>query len=120
VSRIIAGEVTNARYVEDPSGVKYLRERYFPSNEESRTTDYVQLVAEVETFGEGDAYAQMAGELHDSHQLPGTVTVIGRAFRHVDELTVCRLENDPWLSGVSRPAMSAEVTEIATQALAWF
>ena len=63
VSRIIAGELTNARYVEDPSGVKYLRERYKPSNEESRTMDYVQLVPEVvETFKEGDEYAQAADE----------------------------------------------------------
>jgi hypothetical protein len=120
VSRIIAGELTNARYLEVPSGVKYLRERYTPSNEESRTTDYVQLVSEVETFREGDEYAQVADELHDSHQLPGTVTVIRRAFRDVDELTVCRLEKLRWISGASRPATSAEVTEITTQALTWF
>ena len=60
VSRIIAGELTNARYVEDPSGAKYLRERYSPSNEKSRATDYVQLSSEVETFREGDEYAQRA------------------------------------------------------------
>lgn len=120
VSRIIAGELTNARYVEDSSGVKYLRERYAPSNEESRTTDYVQLVSEVETFKGGDEYAQVADQLHDSHQLPGTVTVIRRAFRDVDELTVCRLEKEPWVSGASRLATSAEVTEITKQALTWF
>ena len=121
VSRIIAGELTNARYVEDPSGVKYLRERYKPSNEESRTMDYVQLVPEVvETFKEGDKYAQAADELHASHQLPGTVTIIRRAFRDVGELTVCRLEEDPWVSGASRPATSAEVKEITTQTLTWF
>jgi len=76
VARIIVGEVTNARYVEDSSGVKYLRERYTPSNEEARTTDYVQLVSEVETFKEGDAYAQVADELHDSHR------DAGRSHRH--------------------------------------
>jgi hypothetical protein len=120
VARIVVGEVTNARYVEDSSGVKYLRERYTPSNEESRTTDYVQLVSEVEILREGDAYAQVAGELHDSHQLPGTVTVIRREFREVEELTVCRLEKDRWVSGASRLASSVEVTEITRQALTLF
>ncbi len=122
VSRIIAGELTNGRYVEDPSGAKYLRERYSPSNEESRTTDYVQLSSEVETFREGDEYGQVADELHDSHQLPGTVTIIRRApFRELAELTVCRLdEKAAWVSGASRTPTSAEVTDITKQALTWF
>jgi hypothetical protein len=120
VSRIVAGELTNARYEEDPSGVKYLRERYSPSNEDLRTTDIVQLAASVETYRDGDEYAQLAHELHDSHQLPGTVTIIRRAFRDVSELTVCRAEDAPWISGVSRPATSAEVEDITSQALTWF
>ena len=122
VSRIIVGELKNARYVESPSGAKYLRERYTPPNEASRTTDYVQLSSEVETFGEGDAYAQRADELHDSHQLPGTVTVMHRgAFQAMAELTVCRLdEKAPWVSGASRTPTSVEVTDITKQALHWF
>jgi hypothetical protein len=122
VSRIIVGELTNARYVEDPSGAKYLRERYAPPDEDSRTTDYVQLSSEVETFREGDEYAQVADELHESHQLPGTVTVIQRApFREGVELTVCRLDDKAaWVSGASRTPTSAEVTDITKQALTWF
>jgi hypothetical protein len=121
VSRIIVGQLTNARYVPDPSGAKFLRERYSPSNEESRATDYVQLSSEVQTFREGDEYAQLADELHDSRQLPGTVTIIRRAFREVAELTVCRLdENASWVSGASRTPTSAEVTDITKQALTWF
>ena len=106
VSRIIVGELTNTRYVEDPAGAKYLRERYTPGNEESRVADYVQLSSEVATLGEGDEYAQRAEELHDSHQLPGTVTVIRRsAFGEVGELTVCRLdERAAWVSGAARCA----------------
>jgi hypothetical protein len=120
-SRIIVGELTNARYVEDPSGAKYLRERYSPSNEDSRIADYVQLSCEVETFKEGDEYAQVAAELHDSHQLPGTVTIIHRgAFRQGGELTVCRLEKAAWVSGASRTPTTAEVTGLTTQALTWF
>ena len=121
VSRIIVGELTNARYVEDPAGTKFVRERYSPSNEESRATDYVQLSSEFETLREGDEYSQLADELHDSHQLPGTVTIIHRAFREVPELTVCRLdENASWVSGASRSPTSAEVADITKQALTWF
>jgi hypothetical protein len=122
VSRVIVGELTNARYVEGPSGMKYLRERYSPSNEESRNTDYVQLSSEAEILREGDEYAQCADELHDSHQLAGTVTIIHRAvFREVGELTVCRLdEKAAWVSGASRTPTSAEVTDITKQALTWF
>jgi hypothetical protein len=122
VSRIIVGQLTNARYAEDPSGAKYLRQRYSPSNEGSRTTDYVQLSSEVETFEEGDEYAQVAEELHDSHQLPGTVTIIHRAaFREVGELTVCRLdEKAAWVSGASRTPTTAEVRHMTKQALTWF
>ncbi|MGO9458159.1 MAG: hypothetical protein ACLP62_14135 [Acidimicrobiales bacterium] len=122
VSRVVAGELRNARYKEDPSGAKYVRERYAPSDEESRTTDYVQLSSEVETLEEGDEYAQEAEELHDSHQLPGTVTVIRRGpFRDVTELTVCRLdEKAAWVSGAARTPTPAEVTDITRQALTWF
>lgn len=122
VSRIIVGELTNPRYAEDPSGAKYLRERYSPPDEESRTTDYVQLSSEVETLMEGDEYAQRADELHDSRQLPGTVTLIHKtALREVGELTVCRLDDDSaWVSGVSRAPTTAEVTDITNQALYWF
>src|SRR5665213_1159709 len=50
VSRVVVGEMTNARYEEDPSGVKYLRERYSPADEDRRTVDYVQLSVETETY----------------------------------------------------------------------
>ena len=122
VSKVIAGELTNSRYVEDPGGTKYVRERYSPSDEETRTVDYVQLSCEVEILGEGDEYAQTADELHDSHQLPGTVTAICRSpFKEVSELAVCRLdEKASWVSGAARAPTSAEVTDITRQALAWF
>jgi hypothetical protein len=120
VSRIVAGELTNIRYEEDSSGVKYLRERYSPPNEEIRTTDFVQLAGKAETYRQGDEYAQLAHELHDSRQLPGTVTIIRQTLRDVRELTVCRPEEAPWVSGMSRPATSGEVEEITAQALTWF
>jgi hypothetical protein len=119
-SRIVVGEITNLRYVEDPSGDKYLRERYAPADEEHRTADLVQLAATVETYRAGDRYAQLAHELHDSRPLPGTVSLLRCSFREVGELTVCRPEDAPWVSGRSRPPTPAEVAEISALALAWF
>jgi hypothetical protein len=120
VSRIIVGELTNIRYVEDPAGLKYVRDRYSPSDEGLRTTDMVQLVGTSETYGEGDAYAQSAPELHDSRQLPGTVTVLRMTLRQVNELTTCRSEDAPWISGLSRRATADEVTSITSVALGLF
>jgi len=120
VSRIVVGELTNIRYVEDPAGIKYVRDRYSPSNEERRTTDMVQLIGSSETYGEGDDYAQSAPELHDSRQLPGTVTVIRMTFRPVDELTTCRSEDAASVSGLSRPATPDEIWSITRAALEWF
>ena len=122
VSRIVVGEMTNGRYVEDPSGAKYLRERYSPPNEESRTTDYVQLSCEVETFTAGREYAHRSHELPDSHQVAGTVTIIHRGpFREGAELTVCRLDDKAgWVSGASRIPTPEEITDITKQALTWF
>jgi hypothetical protein len=119
-SRVVAGELTNCRYVVDPSGVTYLRERYVPPNEDVRTADLVRLRGSVETYREGDDYAQLAYELHDSHQLPGTVTIIRRTFRDVGELTVCRPEGAPWVTGTARPPTVHEVTAITSMALRWF
>jgi hypothetical protein len=119
-SRIVVGEMTNVRYVEDPAGTKYLRERYSPPNEELRTADFVQLSGQAETYREGEEYAQEDHELHSSHQLAGTVTIIRRAFGPPRELTVCRPEDAPWVSGLSRPATPNEIEEITSQALTWF
>ena len=120
VSRIVAGELTNVRYVQDATGATYLRDRYSPPDEVHRTTDTVQLVGASETYRDGDEYAQLAHELHESHQAPGTVTILRRRFREVGELAVCRPPGVPWVSGLSRPATSDEVRDITSAALNWF
>ena len=120
-SQIIAGEMTNTRYVEEQAGIEYRRVRYAPADEDDRrTTDRVKLSGTATTYTEGGHYAQLADELHDSRQLPGTVTIIRRTFKDVPELTVCLLEDVPWVSGRSRPATSQEIKEFAAKALAWF
>jgi hypothetical protein len=113
--------MTNTRYEEASSGAEYSRVRYSPADEEARRTDTVRLsAAAVTTFTEGGGYSQLAHELHDSRQLPGTVTIIRMAFKDVHELTVCRRDEATWVSGQARPATPDEVKKITAAALAWF
>jgi hypothetical protein len=120
-SQIVAGEMINTTYVEDPAGVEYRRIRYVPGDEDHRsTTETIRLTGTATTYAEGEQYAQLAHELHDSRQLPGTVTTIRRTFQDVPELTVCLAEKAPWVSGRSRPATPEEVKRFAASALTWF
>jgi hypothetical protein len=116
-STIIAGEMTNIRFDEDQSGVEHRRERYSPSDEGARRADTVRLSRTATTFAAGDQYSQLAHQLHESRQLPGTVTIIRRTFSTVPELTVCRRGEAAWVSGHSRPAAPEEVRRIT--ATAW-
>jgi len=120
VSTVIAGEMTNTCYKESPSGAEYGRVRYLASDERVRRSDAVRLSATSATLREGEQYAQLAHELHDSRQEPGTVTIIRCSFKDVTELTVCLRDGDTFVSGQARPATFDEVKHITTRALAWF
>ena len=121
VSRVVAGEMVNTRYEEDGAGTEYLRTRYSPADEDDRRApDTVRLTGTATTYTAGGRYVQLAHELHDSRQLPGTVTIIRRAFQDVPELTVCTRGDAEWVSGRSRPATPDEVKAFATRALTWF
>jgi hypothetical protein len=120
VSEVIVGEMTNTRYVEDPAGTEYSRVRYTPPDEDRRRADTVRLSGTATTYAAGEQYAQQAHELHDSRQLPGTVTVIRRTYTDASELTVCQRGDAGWVSGRSRPASAEEIKRIAAKALAWF
>jgi hypothetical protein len=120
VSTVIAGEITNTRYEESPSGAEYSRVRYLASDERVRRTDTVRLSATSATVRDGEQYAQLAHELHDSRQEPGTVTIIRCSFKDVAELTVCLRDGVTFASGQARPATADEVKHITTRALAWF
>ena len=90
------------------------------SDDRVRRVDTVRLSATSVSLGEGAHYAQLAHELHDSRQQRGTVTIIRCAFKDVAELTVCRRDEDRFVSGRARPATLDEVKRIAGSALAWF
>ncbi len=119
-STVIAGELINTRYEEDASGVEYHRMRYLPPDEDARTTGTVRLSGTGTTLTAGDRYFQLAHELHDGRQLPGTVTIIRMAFKAVRELTVCYRDEADWVSGRSRPATPDEIKIITTKALEHF
>lgn len=116
-STVVVGELANTRYVEDPAGDEYRRERYTPGDERERRTDLVRLVGTSTTIRAGHRYHQVAGELHDSRQTPGTVTIIECRWQDRPELTVCLRPGAPWVSGEARLATPAEITRITGAAL---
>jgi hypothetical protein len=118
-STIIAGEMTNTLYEEDPAGDQFTRYRYVPSDESRRTCETIRLSGKATMYAEGGSYRQLAHELHDSRQQPGTVSIIRCAFKDVARLTVCR-KRSQWVSSQSRPATAEEIKEITCKALQWF
>jgi len=58
-SRVIAGEITNTRYEEDPAGDEYARFRYSPGAEDARRLDAVRLSGTATTFTEAEEYRQI-------------------------------------------------------------
>jgi hypothetical protein len=119
-STIIAGELTNTRYVEDPAGDEYVRLRYSLPEEDQRRSDTVRLSGATETFAEGATYRQLAHELHASGQQPGTVTVIQCTWGEPRELTVCLRDVGSWRSGQGRDATGQEIKAFTAKALEWF
>jgi hypothetical protein len=119
-STVIAGELTNTRFEEDPSGDEYVRFRYRPGAEEGRRSDRVRLSSTPTTLIEGDVYGQLAHELHTSAQRPGTVTAIRCDWVETSELTVCLRDGASWRSGQGRDATRQEIRRISAMALEWF
>ena len=120
-STIIAGEMTNTRYEEDPAGDEYVRFRFPPGAEGERWSDSVRLSSRATIFNEGDQYHQIAHELHSSWQQPGTVTAIRCQWVKSPELlTVCVRDEGRWRSGQGREATREEVKGFVARALEWF
>jgi hypothetical protein len=120
-STVMAGQMTNTRYQEADDGDEYIRTRYLLADEEVRRSDTVRLLGQSTTFTEGDEYHQLAHELHASRQKAGTVTIIRRTWREeIGQLTVCRRDDVPWISGQSRPASNDEVKKVTSRALGLF
>ena len=119
-STIIAGEMTNTRYEEDPAGDEHVRFRYPPGAEVDRQSDTVRLSSTATTFPEGSTYLQLAHELHASRQQPGTVTAIRCSWLDPPTLTVCYRDESSWTSGQGRDATREEIKSFSAKALEWF
>jgi hypothetical protein len=119
-STIIAGELTNHRYEEDPAGDEYVRFRYSPGAEGERRSDAVRLSSTATTFTEGNQHRQLAHDLHASWQQPGTVTAIRCLWVEAPELTVCVQDDGSWRSGQGRDATREEIKSFTAKALEWF
>jgi len=119
-STILAGEVTNTRYEEDPAGDEFVRFRYSPGAEGERRSDAVRLSSTVTIFKEGSQYHQLAHELHASWQRPGTVTAIRCQWVEAPQLTVCVRDEGSWRSGQGRAATREEIKGFSAKALEWF
>ena len=120
-STVIAGEMTNTRYDEDPAGGdEYVRFRYSPGSEGGRRADAVKLSSTATTFAEGNQYRQLSHELHASWQQPGTVTAIRCLWVDPSELTVCVRDKGSWRSGQGRDATREEIKSFTAKALEWF
>jgi hypothetical protein len=71
----------------------------------------------LETYLPGDAYSQVAAELHESRPTPGAVTIISRTFHeNVDHANVY-WEQGEWVSAEPRPATDDEVLRFTYLAL---
>jgi hypothetical protein len=116
-STVVAGEITNTRYEEDPGGDEYRRDRYVVGDEAHRRTDSVRLRGTSTTYRPGESYHQAAPELHASAQIPGTVTVVRFTAVEVPVVTVCRRPGTPWVSGAARAAEAREVARFTGLAL---
>lgn len=116
-STVIAGELVNTRYGEDPNGVEYTRHRYRTGSESDRRTDSVRLTGSETVLSSGDHYRQRSVELHSSRQTPGTVTLLQFGPVEAGELTVCLAPGAPWVAVGARPATAAEVKRITGAAL---
>jgi hypothetical protein len=119
-SAIIAGEMTNTRYDENPAGDEYVRFRYPPGDESERPSDRVRLSSTSTNLTEGNQYLQLAQELHASSQRPGTVTAIRCSWVNTPTLTVCYRDEDSWVSGQGRDATRDEIKSYTAKALEWF
>jgi hypothetical protein len=119
-STVIAGELTNTRYEEDPAGCEYVRFRYAPGAEDERRSDALRLSAVATTLAQGTEYRQLAPELHASWQQPGTVTAIRCVWVEAPELTVCLRDGGSWRSAQGRDATRQEIKTFTAKALEWF
>jgi len=127
-SRVIAGQIENARY--------YVREpdagspNYFfstiqcgPGGGMRSEPKLIGLARHPShTYIEGQSYSQEASEIHDTDYRDGTVTLVERTFKQdTEHARVFWKESEQWISAEPRKADEQEVEQICHRALSnWF
>lgn len=124
-SLVVAGQVENVRYVERPEWQAFDRYEILCGEGGHITSEpeQVYLSAEPpEIYAAGHVYSQEANEIHSSHPLDGTVTLIYREFLDdEDHAYVYCEQGKEWISAEPRAATPAEVGAICQNALErWF
>lgn len=123
-SVILAGEMTNCRFVEDDSGEEHQRVRIFCGPEGHTLGDVERaplLALPEERLLQGGRYAMDATEVHDTQTLRGTVSLIQRTFRSDRTTATVYWREGPWGSAGAVTASPEQVTRITRLALdRWF
>lgn len=123
-STIIAGQMTNRRYELDPEGIPY---RYVylkpgPGCEPTSSIGTASLKFKpAEVYSEGESYFQNPHEIHSTHPLNGTVTLLEKKPTGDDRARVFWPMYTDWISAEPRVASKEEILSITRYALErWF
>ncbi len=124
-SYVVAGSIENWRMEQDEMGWHYLYStiQCGPGGGIRSEPASINLVRDTtEVIREGSEYHQAAEEIHESHPLDGTVTVVERVFKaDTEHAKVFWAAHTHWVSAEPRKASEQEVESICHRSLAaWF
>lgn len=112
-SSIVAGQITNKRYVPAVEGTPFMH-NLIKCGEGGGLTEVpprsVMLEAlPFETYRTDESYNQDAQEIHETEALDGTITIIRRTFHKDTEHAHVFWQGSGWVSAEPREATQAEV-----------
>lgn len=126
-SVVVAGQITNTRYVEVPLerrlyGARYWKQHLVCGYDAQRVGAPVQTWLRdqpPEIYHAGWAYSQRANEIHLTDATRGTITIMERTYDGpAGEADVYWPYDQTWGDATPRPATPAEVEAITSYALA--
>ena len=123
-STIVAGELTNRRYVLAAEGDPYvfgtLKPGYGCYFKDAPQPCYLKALRPI-TYSPGGEYAQAPAEVHQSDPLDGTVTLMHKTPTADESARVFWPADGQWVSAEPRAATPEEVAAITSRSLErWF